>query len=79
MGDVRTGKQARALPEVSSAFWTERVEMLQDGTKVIHREPRMFFGGGIDGDDIILFVDDDGISKQVIETEDGPAKTPFYF
>lgn len=55
---ISTVEQARALPEISSD---------------------LFFGGrlsseGIDGDSIILFIDADGRSMTVVDTENGPAK-----
>ena len=79
MGGVKTVEQAMALPEVESAMWDEVVTTRPDGVTVSELVPRKFCASGVEVDNIILFVDSDGVSKQVIETEDGPAKAPFYF
>lgn len=79
MGGVKTVEQAMALPEVESAMWDEVVTIRADGVTVKEYKPRKFCAAPVSGDNIILFVDSDGVSKQVIETENGPAKVPFYF
>lgn len=62
---VKTVEQANSLPEISSAdlFCDSNVPLL--------------IGGGIEGDDIILFVDGDGRTMTIVETKNGPAKMPF--
>lgn len=62
MGGVGTQEQAENLPEIK----------LNDsfGTPLM--------GVGMNSDDIILFVDNDGRAMQVVETENGPAKMEFF-
>lgn len=60
---VKTIEQARSLPEI-------RYFDLAFGP---------LSGKGMEGDDIILFVDEDGRSMKVVETKDGWAKMPIYF
>lgn len=82
---VTTVAQARALPEVRSAFADERHRMLTEdeqgvgkkGDTIIELVPRQFSPHPIDGDQILLFTDADGRSMQVCYTPEGPAKTEF--
>ena len=74
---VKTAEQAQALPEIESEFFEITIETLPDGTTVRTEKPRGICGPGIEGDDIILFVDTDGISKKIVYTEQGPAKIRF--
>ncbi len=62
MNKISTIEQARALPEVDAS--------IMFGMPI--------FGGGITGDSIILFVDADGRSMQVIKTKDGYAKCEWH-
>ena len=74
---VKTWEQAAALPEIESEFFEITIKTLSDGTTVRTEKPRGICGPGIAGDDIILFVDSDGISKKIVYTEQGPAKLRF--
>ena len=77
-GGVKTVEQARALPEIRSAFWEFRRETdPKTGITTEHRVPMPFTPRPIQGDEILLFTDTDGRSMQVIWTKDGPAKTPW--
>jgi hypothetical protein len=73
----KTVAEARALPEVESAWFETERHMTPGGITVITQTPRKFSARGIEGDDILWFTDSDGRSMQVIDTEDGPAKAPF--
>lgn len=56
---VKSRDEAVALPEI------DRLAFL---------ESAWFDSTGIAGDDIIMFVDDDGVSKEVVETKEGLRK-----
>ncbi len=82
---VTTVEQARSLPEVRSATWDFKRRILdvarpgigKRGDMVEERIARPLSPQPIDGDQILLFIDADGRSMQVVYTPDGPAKTPF--
>jgi len=75
--EIKTVEQAQALPEVDDPFFELTKEIQLDGTKRFTYRPRPLCGDGIDGDSIFSFVDTDGCVMDVIETENGAAKTPF--
>lgn len=73
----KTVEEARALPEVSNALYEEERITDSRGHTEIRVKFRKLTARPIEGDDIILFVDADGRAMQVVDTENGPAKTPF--
>lgn len=74
---IDTIEKARALPLIENELYEEIREEMPDGTIRISNRVRKLYGRGIEGDEIILFIDSDGTPMKVIATESGPAKTPF--
>ena len=75
---VDTVEKARALPEVDNEFYdVKRTIDQKTGVTTVERTVRPFCPRGIDGDEIILFIDSDGRAMKVIGTPNGPAKTEF--
>ena len=73
----QTTTEARALPEVASPHLEPISQLQSDGTTITHFKIRPLCAGvPREKDDILLFIDTDGESKQVVMTEDGPVKSP---
>lgn len=76
--DIKTVEQAQALPEIEDRMFKRIIETQPDGTTVVKLEMRKLYGRGISGDSILWFIDKDGRSMEVIDSEDGAAKTEIY-
>lgn len=60
------------LPDYDRAC--EKLELLEDGTTVIHRTIPKFIGHKIEGSDVALFHDEDGSWMVMYGYEGGPYK-----
>ncbi len=74
---VKTIKDAQALSEISDDMFQYWEEPQEDGTTLTKCKIRPLYGAGVEGDDIMLFIDTDGRSMKVVSTEDGFKKTVF--
>ena len=72
---IKTVEEARLLPEINDPMFEDETEEQPDGTFIVKMRIRRLYGEGVEGDDIMLFIDTDGITKKVVQTENGPAKT----